>query len=189
MAEHFLRLMLIPATVAALYGSWRAMRSIDITRDIAVANMSRPRFQIVDFMALFMMMQIPILLVSAAVHRGIEPTATWWVIWLVYALTYAGIWWWGAAALSSIEIDRSLRRAVFLGLLQPLGIALIVAGGAAVLVAPPVAWGNEPQEAVRAMGGMFVYAVVAVVYSLACDWVRAGSPRLSPQQSAEDENF
>lgn len=187
MTEFLIRFLMIPAGAAAMYGSWRAIRSIDITRGIAWPETSRPRFQLVDFMSLFLMMQIPLLLLTLFVRTGTNPNPGFWVVGIVYAAVYAGIWWWGVAALSAIEVNSTVRRAVFLGLLQPLGMGLIPAGGAALLMALPMAWNAELPLATRAFGGMLVYTVAAVVYSLACDWVRAGSERLHPKPPSEDE--
>ena len=167
-------LLIAVAWMATIYCSRRAIIAVDITRNLAQADLSKPSFQIVDFMALFMMLQIPILLTSQAV-RADQVSIALILFWGgLYSLVYIGIWWWGAAALSAIQVSNAWRRGIFLGLLQPLGMILGITAGLILWLSFSL---SEVRPAISGyyLLGVLVYSAVAIGYSYACHGIRAGS--------------
>ncbi len=129
------------------------------------------------------MLQIPLLLLTAAIRASAVPDGTLLVSGGLYSLLYVGIWWWGVGALTAIDVTSSLRRAVFLGLLQPLGMALAFAAFFLAFGGPMFILTGTPREAARAVAALVVVGLAAWLYSWACDWVRGGATPLNHQES------
>lgn len=174
-------LLLIIGAAAAIYGSYRALVSIDLRRGIEVKQRTQSRFALVDFFALFAMLQIPLLLI-AAIGRFGGANVGEIVVWGgLYTLLYAGIWWWGVQALSDIGVQSNLRRALFLGVLQPIGMVLVFTVLAlSLFVLSLVLSGSFWLLTGRTLQdwpplvGLIGVGFAIWLYSLACDWIRAG---------------
>lgn len=174
--EIFLRvLLLIVGGAIAIYGSKSALVSIDLRREIRSTEPSPLRFVLIDFLCLFVMLQIPLLLVGAAVRASVFPLPTLLLLGSMYALLYVGIWWWGVAALSAIAVESSLRRATFLGLLQPFGMLLALVSIYSYFAGLSYILKGSVVEALIACAVLIALGGASWLYSLACDWVRAGS--------------
>jgi hypothetical protein len=179
-------LLLIAGTIVASYGSWRALVRVDIKRGAESGGGEQSRFLLVDFFALFVTLQVPLLLVTTAVRIAAVPRGTLLFWGGLYSLVYVGIWWWGVGALSAAQVVSSLRRAVFLGVLQPVGVLLSFAIFYLAFGGPFFILTGSMREAWFAFAGLMGAGVAAWLYSLACDWIRAGGAHAESQTMAEN---
>ena len=182
--------------LAAAWASYQAVKCVNIARGLARVDSSRPRFRLVDFMAMFLTLQIPLLLTTFAVRAAVVSPAILLSFGGLYTLVYIGIAWWGAAALSTIEVHSAWRRMIFIGLLQPLGIVLCLMGGMPLLLLPGMLLSSlgpsskvvpDVGIAVNVLLAMLAYTLLAAGYAWACNWVRAGSQLLQPRSEPEAE--
>ncbi len=180
-------LLLIIGAAVAIYGSYRALVSIDLRRGIETKERTQSRFALIDFFALFAMLQIPLLLITAIGRFGGVNTGAMVVWGGLYTLVYAGIWWWGVNVLSDIGVQSNLRRALFLGVLQPIGMVLAFSVLYMALAGPIGLLSGHSEYVGLCFLGLVGVGLATWLYSLACDWIRAGRVDDTPPTRDSDE--
>ena len=159
----------------AAYMAWWALICIQINRYYQCVNLIKPRFQLVDLLAVCLTLQVPLVLISLNVRYGSLPTEVVLFFGGIYSLVYLGIAWWGAAALSVIQVRDSLRRGLFIGVLQPFGLGLIVVSVYVLLYIPFIVYEGAPRDTYVQLLMLIGYCIGTYLYCQACNWVRAGS--------------
>jgi hypothetical protein len=162
--------------VASFLGLWMvgrraALQAFNRLQSIVVGNIASVRFCLVDFLSLFVLLQIPLLILKLAIASLGRVTPTLLVCCGLYALIYVGLWWWGAATLSAAGVANAKRRGVFLALVLPASLLLIVLALPCVVLAP-LAIASQPWlEAVLAAATMVAYGLLCWCYSRVVGWV------------------
>src|SRR5690606_6614162 len=96
--------------ILLILGARSGLRRFHRLTSVPLGSGAPVRFCLVDFLALFVLLQIPLLILKLAIDSvgRATPALLFWCG--CYSLVYVGLWWWSAASLSAAGISSTLRR-------------------------------------------------------------------------------
>ncbi|MGI9454927.1 MAG: hypothetical protein ACR2NU_00100 [Aeoliella sp.] len=148
---------------------------------------ARAKIRLIDFFALFAVLQAPLLVTSIAVRSHAVGLAVAIVIGLLLTALFAGMWWRGVSALTSLEIEDWRRRMLCLAVLLPTSlVGGVVALPVAVFMPVYLVMGGE-ELWLRFTAGLSL-AIVGGLVGLGAQWVVAETSVSPSLDDGETDN-